>query len=373
MGCWNGTDFLTQLPINAGEKVRLVFITESPYKDEEQRNFAGYCYTTGMYFPRGLPIRGEYNDYGGINNIVPSFAHERMVEAFKEDCAPEPFDSERDKYIDRNSLDPAKITLEYVLDRAQEGCLNVYDGHSDKLNKYEHEVFLAKLKDLPLPEKPAIDDRRKLAVGYVLIREDMYQAMLNTVIPKRWSDDETITREDYHKSAKLYLEHLKTVEQEFSEIKSMFRKLFSGLDSAPLKKENVFATRISPMTGIPFQRNLSDFSDFIHEKIETGMSAEDPKIVELVNEMADFMFFTVCLDYMRKGWCPQAGAGSQNDEVEVHASLARAVLKYVEEVKVQREKEEKEYQVLLKKTVVVKSKSVAGARTTSKKKTKVKK
>ena len=354
MGCWDGTDFLTQLPIRAGEKVRLVFITESPYKDESQRNLAGYCYTTGMYFPRGIPIRGEYNDYGGIDDIVPSFAHERMIAAFKEDCVPSPFNHERDKYVDRNSLDPEKITFEYVLDRAQEGCLNVYDGHSDKLSKYEHEVWDAKIKNadalisgrksVPVPEKPVIDDRRKLAVGYVLIREDMYQAMLNTTIPKRWSNDEVITKQNYHDAAKTFLEKLRkhAVELEVNDVRRAYRKLFSGLDASG--ERNMFTERISIMSGIPFQRNLSDFSDFIYEQVEAGVSPDDPKIVELVAEMADFMFFTTCLDYARKGWHPQTGAGSQNDEVAVQASLARAVLKHAEEVMAQREKEEKEYQ-----------------------------
>lgn len=55
MGCWNETDFLTGLPVFAGDPVRLLFIAQAP---------------DGKWLPASLPFTGEYDDYGGIENAV---------------------------------------------------------------------------------------------------------------------------------------------------------------------------------------------------------------------------------------------------------------------------------------------------------------
>ncbi len=59
MGCWNETCALTNLPIHEGDKVVLV-----PVYDHQMT---------------GLPIRGEYNDYGMIENIT----NPNIAEIFK--------------------------------------------------------------------------------------------------------------------------------------------------------------------------------------------------------------------------------------------------------------------------------------------------
>src|SRR5277367_2525150 len=82
MGCWNGTDALTQLAIGAGDPCRLVIIL--PYKYSDDDLGGGYCYSTGMYEPFALPIKGKYDDYGGIDRIEEDLNTQFIVRWFEE-------------------------------------------------------------------------------------------------------------------------------------------------------------------------------------------------------------------------------------------------------------------------------------------------
>lgn len=62
MGCWNGTCFLTRLPIFVGQPVKLFFIAQ---------NTDGYRNTVhpdGWWKPIALPFSGRYDDYGRIED-----------------------------------------------------------------------------------------------------------------------------------------------------------------------------------------------------------------------------------------------------------------------------------------------------------------
>lgn len=69
MGCWNGTCGVSQLPIHCGDKVKLILLKKSVYIEDSVKG-GGFCYSNGLFEPYYLPISGEYNDYGTIENIV---------------------------------------------------------------------------------------------------------------------------------------------------------------------------------------------------------------------------------------------------------------------------------------------------------------
>jgi hypothetical protein len=62
MGCYNGSCFLTGLPIYHGEQVR-VFIVQ---RNNGMRN--RNCYPTDQWIPLTFSFCGEYNDYGSVEN-----------------------------------------------------------------------------------------------------------------------------------------------------------------------------------------------------------------------------------------------------------------------------------------------------------------
>lgn len=62
MGCWNETCMLTHLPILAGERTVAVLIAQHEIHNSN-------CHPDGVFQPISLPIAGDYDDYGGLENI----------------------------------------------------------------------------------------------------------------------------------------------------------------------------------------------------------------------------------------------------------------------------------------------------------------
>lgn len=66
MGSFNKIGFLSSLPISAGDETTLIFLKPNKYADGKD---GGITYSTDWYEPIFLPIFGQYDDYGKINNI----------------------------------------------------------------------------------------------------------------------------------------------------------------------------------------------------------------------------------------------------------------------------------------------------------------
>jgi len=62
MGSFSQTCCLSGLPITAGDDVKYFLLTENPYDDNL------VCQPHDMWFPRSLPVRAKYNDYGSIED-----------------------------------------------------------------------------------------------------------------------------------------------------------------------------------------------------------------------------------------------------------------------------------------------------------------
>jgi hypothetical protein len=66
MGSFNKIGFISSLPIFSGDEATLVFMIPNKYSDNKH---SGVCYSTDLYEPAFLPIFGEYDDYGRIENV----------------------------------------------------------------------------------------------------------------------------------------------------------------------------------------------------------------------------------------------------------------------------------------------------------------
>ena len=67
MGCWNGTDFITQLPIMEDDEVVLIPIKKNRFiKDLTAENT---CYQNTYFKPMPIILYGKYNDYGIISDV----------------------------------------------------------------------------------------------------------------------------------------------------------------------------------------------------------------------------------------------------------------------------------------------------------------
>lgn len=63
MGSFAYTCCITNLPIEAGDDVKYILLTENPYSD------SGKCNVHDTWFPRTWPISAQYNDYGSIEGF----------------------------------------------------------------------------------------------------------------------------------------------------------------------------------------------------------------------------------------------------------------------------------------------------------------
>jgi hypothetical protein len=170
MGCWNGTCGVSNLPIHYGDKVRAILIVgdasslgasqygpafrtedwvapveETDYAKEktpEERTaesqarrwrdgwWSGYCYNDDIFHPRILPIRGTYNDYGGIEDLegmAPAVAHAQ----FQKDLMEFP--------KGRFSIPPEvnkSMPIEEILQAVERGAVTVFGRCWDGFAKY---------------------------------------------------------------------------------------------------------------------------------------------------------------------------------------------------------------------------------------------
>jgi hypothetical protein len=69
------------MAITRNEKVRLVIITGGGSTATEG---AGIHYIDDVWHPVSVPIRGKYNEYGSITDIVQDRAAELLLEQLKE-------------------------------------------------------------------------------------------------------------------------------------------------------------------------------------------------------------------------------------------------------------------------------------------------
>jgi len=324
MGCWCGTCGISHLPINAGDKIRLFFMTMQHYGNEKEG--AGFCYTNDVWYPRGLPISGEYDDYGGIENITEDINCKILVDGIKQDWVNYKAKNEWEHDVNADALDISTIVKETERDRAL-----IYDGESptqhqrlvDSMNltkegKHESIDF-----DAPHPE-----DREKRPFGFIMVHEDVYQAMLkydpidahhdnNGYLYKKRSEILAADmREFYHDGMQ--------AAQELKGLDLISKKLlmFSGTKN----RWNSFA-HSSMHADPPFCKGISYYWDFLKTKMEEGVPYEDPEVQTVVNGLIDFTKFTWAMSAARRAWMPQCGKGSQDNETDIHKIIANTTLK----------------------------------------------
>ena len=68
MGCFNMRGWQSNLPIRKGDPVFILIMEEREENEGTYDSAPGYRYT-----PIALPIFGEYNEYGGIKNVVRDY------------------------------------------------------------------------------------------------------------------------------------------------------------------------------------------------------------------------------------------------------------------------------------------------------------
>lgn len=119
MGCWNETCGVSQLPIRDGDKVAL-FLMEAK-KGGLVGGYNGFTYNTDLFTPISIPLFGEYNDYGSLENI---YGNEEYVFHFLQ---------KRDKRLNGEDAQYFETSKEYLdlIERGEGGNLQFMMVHED--------------------------------------------------------------------------------------------------------------------------------------------------------------------------------------------------------------------------------------------------
>ena len=161
MGSWNGTCMISNLPIMSGDKIKLVLL--QPRFSSKKFVCSGYCYSTGLMTPLFLPIEGEYNDYGMIENIVEDWNFKLIEDYFKRK-----FSQIYGGYENQPIKD---FTLTDILSSIERGNLKVI--------------------------KNGEEDYAELNLAFTMIRKDVWDGIYEKYVGEFWNDNHKETDEGH--------------------------------------------------------------------------------------------------------------------------------------------------------------------------------
>lgn len=174
MGSFNETCALSGLNIEPGTPVKLVFLTESPYR----RSGRG-CYINDHYGLRTPPIDGTYDDYGRCAFDENQPVVKLVVDKFREELVEQPFGF--NQYHDPPT--PTEPTIHQLFESAWEARLLVRDnlGTPDD-NEPENiptwrrvrDKLIAKKKKIQLGESDKAYNVQPVRHGIVCVHYNSY-------------------------------------------------------------------------------------------------------------------------------------------------------------------------------------------------------
>lgn len=138
MGSFDYTCAVSGLPIGAGDDVRLMLLTQNPYHRGKKAG-AMTCSMNDVWFPRTFPLRGKYNDYGGVDRIQGPAQQAAWLAGFKVDLV--------QKGVGDNSCHDVaakkSMPLGKLLDAVREGRIHVRQDVGDRDTEEERKLFRA--------------------------------------------------------------------------------------------------------------------------------------------------------------------------------------------------------------------------------------
>lgn len=282
MGSFAFTCAISGLPIEAGDSIRVLLLTQNPIQDDDMY---------GHWFPRTLPLKGDYNNYGSVKNVPEGPAQNLWREGLQIDLIEK--DSNGDVLLSKN------MTFHQLLAALREN--RVFVLRETRFWERSRET----VKDLPIeaqklvddflkkniPEPTPVSEKNPLPVGLTMIREDVWQAILTCKIGARDGRNRMIN---------------------FAEVRSRVILSYSQELS-----EGIYNTQWMFGRGVPFTIGIGDHIQLMAEK---GALTED-----FMTEIAEFMFVQSVLADTRYQWRISAQGGLQFGDWNQHVALLSAM------------------------------------------------
>lgn len=295
MGCWNETCGITQLPIFNGNPVRLFFLN---YVGNSEENHAGHCYPNDIWSPQFLPIAANYNDYGGVEEVVENSLTQFVISRVREDLVSSRLSGGADCNLNRKSDD-----------------LDLLDfGIEDLVEQIHNERLWTR------------GTSRDLPVGWMMVHEWVYQQLTQQLVDSRRgsitvNDVVSQGQEFYH----LLSAHMHT---------PLARQLGMSYNRWYLEdssRNNIFGQLAGGM-GLDHYGQLHGISEYLNlmaAYVEQDLTVDSPQVSELVQALAEFFCFRCHMTTLRKHWMPQSGKGSQQCDLDPYRKLMQGALEWI--------------------------------------------
>lgn len=265
MGCWNETCALTNLPIMAGDEVVVIPLVK---KEGCGKNY--YWHSDAS--PLTLPIEGEYDEYGSIENIKISDITLKVLENM------DLYILENEKYV------PFTFTLEVFFDNLPQGNLFLkyyIDKYSEldmvMYHKGAYETVIKEMSSrIPYQKKETIFECQKESLKKKLLKKRELANTLEEPFKQYIIDKSTIYGEctlgykmtnAYDKivteeTMEEYLENLTKAIMFFDSLNCL-RKSFYGMSGLGSQGQEMYMHKILAMWVIDFYNNR--YEDFLQD------------------------------------------------------------------------------------------------------------
>lgn len=285
MGCWNGTCMISNLPIIYGEKIKLVFL-QGGY-DTVSGN-SGYVYSNGLMSPAFLPISGEYNDYGSIENVGEDWNY-KLIEEFLKKKFGNTIEADRTEKVD--------WTLSDLIDGIERGE----------------------------PKYKVGSDWKNCGISMVMIRQDIWDLCVDIQ-----SGNEDYWNPDKHNNSDPSTPYRlrgdvwanRTFDEFIEKNKRVYDDPMDELRARLLRTDEVvFGSRGE---GRPML-NYMDYKDICIVNKFNDEFTQDIKKRWFEQQMVEG-----CISNLRKGWMIQPGAGSQSNGWNEYLKFSQGVINICE-------------------------------------------
>lgn len=328
MGSFDYTCAISSLPIHAGDKVRYILVTENPCGERGSRACGPY----DSWVPRTFPIKGEYNDYGTIETYAEGLGANLVLDGFKLDLITRGDNRYHDVPVSRDTTFPELLNAirgGRVLVR--EYCRFEPDGAAERaLARLEAKLGDKAVGILPSPTRKVWTEK-PLAIHQVLIREDVWQALLKTPQPANYSTKKRPKLRDYRANIQ------KAYDRAFAHV----GKFKDDPDMACLTWDGALAkdsSRQDPgmwmITEESVPRVLSFYAHFKLLAERCLKTSEDPK--EVLNAVAEMAYVRDVSFGIRWSWRPSNSCGPQIGEFPEHERWHKALARICQDREVDR-------------------------------------
>jgi len=322
MGCWNETCGLSQNTINAGEDVYAVIILNNTVIEKS-------CYANGVSSPMTFVIKGQYNDYGSIENVVDDFSCKSTLALFNKYLETDKlilsnsfYKDTKGQYIDYALKDDKFVNIEGIFYAIERGYMSL-ETHTHRGTAEQSISFMLIAKDVLDSMCETVDyseDYETKSSSWTICRDDTQKYFDNSMISN--SEDPYMDKLGIREALKK--EGITPEEEdELYELLFAFSDRMKPWGGENLKSDHSeWGNKLRVLSGYDsVDTNSFRFLDAITKELYTEENSGDIKQC-----IAEFLMLMSAMSAFRKVWYPQ-GHSSQHDSFDMVIDYTERLLR----------------------------------------------